>query len=320
MEQQLAIRESQEIKNIEDSAMSVEGLMRQVGLIQKVMGSVMREGEHYGTIPGTNKPTLLKSGAEKLCLTFRFDPDYEIIREVREKGFISYTVKCNIRHILSEQNVASGLGSCNSREDRYRYRYEDTGKPVPKEYWENRNPDVLGGPHFRPRQLKDDNGNPIKGKWNIFERVENDNPWNMDNTLIKMASKRALVAAVLNATAASDIFTQDVEDLVSNGVELGEEIKNKTKPNDNKGKSPIKSNGNKKKSSSIYERIYEYAGKRKISHDQMLEALKQNYKKEDGSEIESSKDISEEIVQKEILPDIVNGKYDDWKLEEESKS
>gem|GEM_PF-6005707 len=33
------------------------------------------------------------------------------------------------------------------------------------------------------------------------------------NTVEKMAAKRALVAAVLNGTAASDIFTQDIEDL-----------------------------------------------------------------------------------------------------------
>lgn len=37
-------------------------------------------------------------------------------------------------------------------------------------------------------------------------------PWDIQNTLYKMACKRALVAAVLNATAASDIFTQDLED------------------------------------------------------------------------------------------------------------
>jgi len=37
-------------------------------------------------------------------------------------------------------------------------------------------------------------------------------PWDIQNTLYKMACKRGLVAAVLNATAASDIFTQDLED------------------------------------------------------------------------------------------------------------
>ena len=33
------------------------------------------------------------------------------------------------------------------------------------------------------------------------------------NTVLKMANKRSLVAAVLNSTAASDIFTQDIEDM-----------------------------------------------------------------------------------------------------------
>lgn len=193
------------IVNIEEYAMSLEGLVKQVRLIQKVMEKVMKQDEHYGVIPGTQKPTLLKPGAEKLCLTFRLDPNYQIIREIREKEFIAYTVKCDLRHIATGQDIASGIGSCNSRETKYRYRSENTGQPVPKEYWDNRDSSVLGGSQFRPRK-KD-------GKWVIFEQIENDNPWDLDNTLVKMACKRALVAATLNATAASDIFTQDLEDM-----------------------------------------------------------------------------------------------------------
>jgi hypothetical protein len=41
----------------------------------------------------------------------------------------------------------------------------------------------------------------------------NMHPYDVKNTLEKMAEKRSLVAAVLIGTAASDIFTQDVEDL-----------------------------------------------------------------------------------------------------------
>lgn len=44
-------------------------------------------------------------------------------------------------------------------------------------------------------------------------RVEHDNPADYYNTCLKMAKKRALVDAILTATAASDIFTQDVEDM-----------------------------------------------------------------------------------------------------------
>lgn len=202
--------------NIEDYAMSVQGLTGQVQLIQQVMDKVMKSDEHYGTIPGTNKPTLLKPGAEKLCLTFRLDPDYEIIREVRDKDFIAYTVKCRLSHIPTGKPIASGIGSCNSRETKYRYRHveESTGTPLPKKYWDARKAGdnkemkrLLGGDGFRAAK--------IDNQWVIArsEKIENDNPWDLDNTLIKMACKRALVAATLNATAASDIFTQDVEDM-----------------------------------------------------------------------------------------------------------
>jgi len=213
---EMAARPQSQIVNIEDYAMSVDGLIKQVALIQTVMEKVMKSDEHYGIIPGTKKPTLLKPGAEKLCLTFRLNPDYEIIREVRERDFIAYTVKCDLSHIPTEQAIASGIGSCNSRETKYRYRFidESTGDKVPSNYWDAKKAGdskemkrILGGEGFRAAK--------IDGQWVIArsERIENDNPWDLDNTLIKMACKRALVAATLNATAASDIFTQDVEDM-----------------------------------------------------------------------------------------------------------
>jgi hypothetical protein len=45
------------------------------------------------------------------------------------------------------------------------------------------------------------------------KRVENDNPADNYNTCEKMAKKRALVDACLTVTAASDIFTQDIEEM-----------------------------------------------------------------------------------------------------------
>lgn len=219
MTNEIAIRQQSGVVNFEDYAMGVESVVRQVALIQNVMEKIMKEGEHYGKIPGTNKPSLLKPGAEKLCLTFRLDPDYEIIREVRDKDFIAYTVKCTLNHIPTGQRIASGIGSCNSREAKYRYRSIDemTDTPVPSAYWNAKN---AGNSQEMKRLLGEGNRakkNEQTGKWVIAksEKVENDNPWDLDNTLVKMACKRALVAAVLNGTAASDIFTQDVEDLPS---------------------------------------------------------------------------------------------------------
>jgi hypothetical protein len=54
------------------------------------------------------------------------------------------------------------------------------------------------------------------GIWMITthgEKVEHDNPADYYNTCLKMAKKRAHVDAILTATAASDIFTQDIEDM-----------------------------------------------------------------------------------------------------------
>ena len=214
MGKELATSEHRDIVNIEDAAMSVDKVVSQINLIQKVMKKAMKEKEHYGIIPGTTKPTLLKPGAEKLCLTFRLDPQYDIINSVRDKDFIAYTVKCTLIHIPSSNEIATGIGSCNSREKKYRYYSKNTGKAVPGDYWESRDCELLGGPQFSPRK--------VKKQWMIFEQVENDNPWDLDNTLVKMACKRALVAATLNATAASDIFTQDVEELPSELVNGGD--------------------------------------------------------------------------------------------------
>lgn len=52
------------------------------------------------------------------------------------------------------------------------------------------------------------------GACNSKERkYKSNDPWDIQNTILKMGEKRSLTAAILNATAASDIFTQDIEDM-----------------------------------------------------------------------------------------------------------
>jgi hypothetical protein len=57
------------------------------------------------------------------------------------------------------------------------------------------------------------------GSCSTRERKYNrSSPYDIRNTVLKMAKKRALVDAALTTTASSHIFTQDVEDLIDNGV------------------------------------------------------------------------------------------------------
>lgn len=192
-------------------ALSVGDLVQQVNLIQQVMKTVMKEKEHYGTIPGCgDKPTLLKPGAEKLSFVFRLAPEYTIDERNLEKGHKEYRVICSLKHVNSGAFFGQGVGSCSTMESKWRYRAENTGKSVPAAYWDSRDSNLLGGSQFSARK--------VKNQWLIYHKVEHDNPADYFNTCLKMAKKRAHVDAVLTATAASDIFAQDIEDMAENGV------------------------------------------------------------------------------------------------------
>lgn len=194
-------------------AMTPDSVVKQVVLIQDVMARVMKLDEHYGTIPGTKKPSLYKAGAEKLSLTFRLAPAYEVLPKELPNGHREYYVKCTLTHIPTGKIFGEGVGACSTMEGKYRFRtgeVEFTGQDVPKDFWKERDIKLIGGKGFSTKK------NPDTGKWEIVragEKVEHDNPADYYNTVLKMAKKRAHVDAVLTATAASDIFTQDVEDM-----------------------------------------------------------------------------------------------------------
>jgi hypothetical protein len=150
--------------------LTVTELLAQAEKIKQAMTRAMEEGIHFGTIPGTPKPTLLKAGAEKLCLLFRMDPEYES-HETIDGEHLTVKSKCTLWHVPTGQRLGSGEGLATTREKKHAYRKGNGGA-------RRSNPDLYDA-------------------------------W---NTVLKMSNKRALVAAVLNVTAASDLLTQDLED------------------------------------------------------------------------------------------------------------
>lgn len=203
--------------------LSIEQVTGQVALIQQVMTQVMNEEQHYGTIPGTDKPALYKAGAEKLSLTFKlaatFPPER---RELiwHDDGHLTVVSTCVLVHKVTGALNGEGEGICSTKESKYAYRYSARKCPT-------------CGVEAIVKRKKEKGGGWIcigkdkGGCWSKFEandpqitdqetgRVANPDLPDQYNTVIKMAEKRALVAAVLVATAASDIFTQDVEDAVA---------------------------------------------------------------------------------------------------------
>ena len=177
--------------------LSAKDLQANVNLIQEVMQQVMKIDVHYGAIPGCgDKPTLFKAGAEKLAATFRLtvNPDVEDLSTPDE-------VRFRVRVSLLAANgsfVGLGIGECSSNETKYKWRSavclsefneapENRRRAVWKKGWNNK-------PDYQANQVRTE-------------------PADIANTILKMAKKRGLVDVVLTATAASDIFTQDIEDL-----------------------------------------------------------------------------------------------------------
>lgn len=196
------------------SELTVTELVGQVKLIQEAMKVAMKDGEHFGVIPGTDKPTLLKPGAEKLCLLFRLDPEYDTNERFADDGHYTVTAKCLLYHIPTGNRVASGQGLCSTKESKYAFRNAQPSCPdcgeatifkskhKPEFYcWKKKGGCGATFPLDNDRIASQKTG-----------RVDNENLPDTYNTVLKMACKRALVAAVLNGTAASDIFTQDLDD------------------------------------------------------------------------------------------------------------
>jgi hypothetical protein len=99
-------------------------------------------------------------------------------------------------NINSGNLIGVGIGECSSNEEKYKWR-----KPVCEQEWEESAVDR------RREAWKRDYGTIKK-----IKQVRM-NPADIANTILKMAKKRALIDLTLTATAASDAFEQDLEDM-----------------------------------------------------------------------------------------------------------
>lgn len=152
------------------SSMSALDVKAHIALVQDAMKTAMVSNQDYGIIPGCEKPSLWKSGAEKLCVLFRLSPSFETI-ETYDGNHLTVRSKCTLTHINSGNVIAQADAICSTKEKKYAKR-------------------------------------KVNGK--VVDNVELPDCY---NTVLKMADKRSLVACALMATAASSIFTQDMEDV-----------------------------------------------------------------------------------------------------------
>lgn len=201
-------------------------LKARLDVIQDCMRDAMIEGVDYGRVPGVDKPTLLKPGAEKLGVLFELDlqPTFEETHE--PDGHL--TVKCSVTvfHVPTGARVGKGRGVCTTHERKYAWRKAqrecpNCGQPAV----------IKGKQEYGGGWLCFEKKGGCKAKWTddsdqgrAFAAMNMGDVPNPDlpdlwNTVVKMAEKRARVDAVLAVTGASALFTQDVEDAATAAAE-----------------------------------------------------------------------------------------------------
>lgn len=124
----------------------------------------LKRDTDFGVIPKTKRPSLFKSGAEKVCMGYGLLQQYELVHMTEgdaKNPIFRYVFKCNLVKVVNgkEYVLSCGFGSANTAEKR----------------------------------------NGFNGAYDA------------DNGTIKMAQKRALVAAAIAISGLSDVFTQDME-------------------------------------------------------------------------------------------------------------
>jgi hypothetical protein len=216
--------------------------------------SVLKEGIDFGKNPGSDRDTLLKPGAEKLCTFFGLTPRYLLEVVVEDwrgdqygQPLFYYRFKCQL--FRGDFQMGEGIGSCSSWEAKYRYRWVDentvnrmgldkstlatrggaisefefainksetTGQyGKPAEYWAKWKQAIAEGKARKINKMKKDGTtSPAYEMDMTVYRVPNTEFADIINTVQKIAQKRAYVAATLSATNASDYFTQDLEDYI----------------------------------------------------------------------------------------------------------
>jgi hypothetical protein len=186
-------------------------------------------------IPGVSKKILGKPGAEALLNAFGLRAELEdeeppVLDFTGEQHggepFFRHRQRCRIFWYLDADTricVAQASGSCNSWESKYRYRNAERVCPkcnaaaIKKSKYPPRNAPRGTEPGWYCYAKVGGCSAEFAAKdpaivEQQLGKVANPDLADIENTVLKMAEKRALVAATIIATSYSDLVTQDVDD------------------------------------------------------------------------------------------------------------
>ncbi len=186
--------------------------------VEMIKRSLMVEDVHFGTIPGTPKPSLWQPGAQLLCMIFGLRASF--VQEVEYgDGVTAPAVRvrtlCRL-HLgdIAGPIVGTGNGAASTWERKHRYRRGDRCCPECGVIGSIIRGKAEYGGGFVCWKRKDGCGATFKKTDTAITDqqvgdVENEDQHDLENTVIKVSEKRAYLGATLRVTASSGTFTQD---------------------------------------------------------------------------------------------------------------
>jgi hypothetical protein len=116
-----------EIQKVDQQAKSevvpqeVNQSVEQLKTIKEFISKAMVENVDYGVIPHCQKPSLFKSGAEKIQFYLNLFPTYTEIERITEPklGFFFYRYKCEVYSKITGKKVGEAIGSANTKEKKF---------------------------------------------------------------------------------------------------------------------------------------------------------------------------------------------------------
>jgi hypothetical protein len=184
-----------EFGNVADFRKRLTDMKQKYDFLQVFFKEIMVKDEDFGTVPGTQKATLYKPGAEKLCELYGFAALVKSKTEERdfETGWYRVEFTLQLVHRASGVVIGEGVGECSTFESKYRYRWVS----------ENKVPSYLD-----KEDLLFEEKEGTYGPYRSY-RIPNEDLFSQWNTVLKMAYKRAYVGITLQCTRSSGIFTQE---------------------------------------------------------------------------------------------------------------
>lgn len=262
----------------------LEEIKRERTRLMAIQREAMVEGVDFGNIPGVDKPTIFQPGAQILNRFAGYVPTYEVkdlSGDGIEKPTVRYVVVCRL-HAGDENGPvrAEGVGAANSWERKHRFRTADRVCPECKKSGSILKSRNAGEGFFCWAKRGGCGAKFAENDTRIVDQplgmIENPDPFDLENTILKMSAKRAYLAATLTAHAASGSFTQDMDEFV---IPVASPVKDKKKePTTSEPAPPLDAKGVKPKNRKEAEKV-------KVLRDLAMEIIRLGKMDKSPSEI-----------------------------------